>query len=113
MSTSITIRADVDSVVNAAFSHDDSGRLLFGFAGYTVDPVPVASAAHAPVVIRDYLMERGVQFNVRLVTIGSDTSLVISDVAPDRLDSVVWFARKHLVAVGLVLAESSGDSTGG
>lgn len=113
MSASITISADVNSVVRAAFSHDESDRLLFGFAGYSADPAPLDAAVAAPIVIRDYLMERGVQYCVQIVPNGDETTLVISDVADDRLDSVIWFARRHLLAVGLVLADSSGDSTGG
>ncbi|EMI24368.1 hypothetical protein RESH_05067 [Rhodopirellula europaea SH398] len=61
-------------------------------------------------VIRDYLMERGVQYTVHLVASGSDTTLVSANAPDDRVDSVVWFARKHLLAAGLVLADSSGDS---
>ena len=111
MSASITISADVDAVVRAAFSHDAAGYLLFGFAGRTADPKPLDAAATAPVTIRDYLMERGIQYTVQLIADGATTTLVISDVPDDRVDSVVWFARKHLLAAGLVLADSSGDST--
>ena len=110
MAASITIFADVDAVVHAAFSHDDTGHLLFGFAGRTADPAPLDAAVASPVVIRDYLMERGVQYTVQLVASGAATTLVIADAPDDRLDSVVWFARKHLLAARLVLADSSGNS---
>ena len=109
MATSITISAEVDAVVRAAFSRDDAGHLLFGFAGRTVDPAPLNAAVGSPVVIRDYLMERGIQYTVQLIAHGAATKLVIADAPDDRVDSVVWFARKHLLASGLVLADSSGD----
>ena len=111
MAASVSISADVDAVVHAAFSHDDAGHLLFGFAGRTTDPAPLNAAVSSPVVIRDYLMERCIQYTVQLVADGAATTLVIADAPDDRLESVVWFARKHLLAAGLVLAESPGDST--
>ncbi len=111
MAVSITISADVDAVVRTAFSHDAAGYLLFGYAGRTADPAPLDAAVASPVVIRDYLMERGIQYTVQLVADHATTTLVIGDAPGDRVDSVVWFARKHLLAAGLVLADSSGDST--
>ena len=113
MPASITILADVDSVVQAAFSHDDSGHVRFGFAGRSAEPAALDSAMHTPVLIHDYQMERGVKYHVRLLPAGADTNLVISDIADDRLESVVWFARKHLLATGLALADRNGNSLGG
>jgi tryptophan synthase alpha subunit len=69
------------------------------------------AAVAAPIVIRDYLMERGIKYTVQLIADCPATTLIIDDTPDDRLDSVVWFARKHLLAAGLVLADSSGDST--
>ena len=113
MSTSITILADVDSVVQAAFSHDDSGHVRFGFVGRSAEPVALDSVVHAPVLIQDYQMERGIKYSVRLLPAGANTNLLLSDVADDRVESVVWFARKHLLATGLALADPSGDSSDG
>ena len=111
MATSLTISADIDTVVRAAFSHDDAGHLLFGFAGRTADPAPLDAAVISPVTIRDYLMERGIQYTVHLIPDGAATTLLLADAPDDRADSVIWFARKHLLAAGLVLADSAGDST--
>ena len=111
MAASISISADVAAVVRAAFSHDATGHVLFGFAGRTAEPTALDAAVAAPIVIRDYLMERGIKYTVQLIADGAATTLMIDDAPDDRVDSVVWFARKHLLAAGLVLADSSGDST--
>ena len=107
MVSSIAIVEDAGTVAAAAFRQDEEGRVLFGFCGRSPEPLPVDTALESPLVIHDYLMERGVKYSVRLVSCGSGTTLEISDSPSDRRNEVLWFTRKHLVACGLHLNEGN------
>lgn len=92
-------------MTNAApFAAD--GHVLCGFAGRSRDPILVDAVTRKTVTIHDYLMERGVVYSVRLAVADGGTAVVIDDVAPDRVDSVCWFARKHLSACGLSVIDA-------
>lgn len=96
MSVSISVAVALPDTIAALFPIDQQGRVIFGFAGHTVERQAPEKLTDSSIRVQDYIMERFVTYTVRLVPFETGTTILIEHVSDDRDAEVEWFAKKYI-----------------